>query len=125
MLHLAAWEEPVYKLSTPPMHSDDGTEEIRSAVRFPLRLSMAVRGSNQKELRAETDNISSGGVLFKVAVDLQVGSRIEFTIDMPAQQMGSEQDVKVNCVGRVVRCAPEGDRKSIAAIIDEYRVIRA
>ena len=114
----------MYKQSTPPMHSDDGTEEIRGAVRFPLRLPMAVR-SNQKELPAQTDNISSGGVLFTVAVDLQVGSRIEFTIDMPGRQMGSEKDVKVNCVGRVVRCAPEGDRKSIAAIIDEYRVIRA
>jgi len=106
------------------MHSDDGKEEIRSAVRFPLRLPMAVR-SNQKELPAETDNISSGGVLFKVAVDLQVGSRIEFTIDMPASQMGSEKDVKVNCVGRVIRSAPEGDHRSVAAVIDEYRVIRA
>jgi hypothetical protein len=43
---------------------------------------------------------------------------------MPAQAMGAEKDVLVDCVGRVVRCAPAGDKVAVGAIIDEYRITR-
>jgi hypothetical protein len=97
--------------------------EMRNSVRFPLRLPVALRTEEQK-VQAQTQNISAGGVLFEVEQDLPVGSTIEFTIAMPAEILGLGKDVLVNCVGRVVRCFPEGDGRAVAAVIDDYKFER-
>jgi hypothetical protein len=101
----------------------DIQNDLRGAVRFPLHLHVALR-DNEEELEAETQDISAGGVLIHCGVDLPVGSTIQFSISMPAQSMGSDKDVKVECVGRVVRCTPIGDKNAVGAIIDEYRITR-
>ena len=93
-------------------------------MRFPLRLPLAVKAAS-KQHQAEMKDISAGGVLFQVEADMAVGSTVEFTISMPAGMVGAAQDVLVNCVGRVVRCSDEGQRRSVAAVIDEYRIDRA
>lgn len=62
--------------------------------------------------------------MFYSGVDYPVGSTIEFTISMPAKALGSDKDVHVECVGRVVRCSPSGDRVAVGAIIDEYHISR-
>lgn len=92
---------------------------MRNTVRFPLKLSMAVKTASEKH-RSESSNISAGGVLFALDSDVSVGSTIEFAITMPAEVLGSSADVTVNCVGRVVRCAREGDSNTVAAVIDDY-----
>ncbi len=98
--------------------------ELRSAVRFPLKLKISLKDA-QGNHQAETRNISAAGVLFDVDTDLTVGSNIEFSIAMPAEVLGTSNDVLVNCLGRVMRCAPEEGRRAVAAIIDEYRFERA
>ena len=98
--------------------------ELRSAVRFPLKLKIAVKGASG-EREAETRNISAGGVLFDVDSDVSVGSSIEFSITMPADVVGAPNDVLVNCTGRVMRCAPQDGRRTVAAVIDEYHIDRA
>ncbi len=100
------------------------TDELRSSVRFPIKLPVAVTTEEQHEHRAETENISAGGVLFTLDADMAPGSRIEFAIAMPANVLGTSSDVMVKCVGRVVRCSEEGARKAVAAVIDEYRFDR-
>jgi len=97
---------------------------MRSAVRFPVKLPIAIR-SGESELQAETQDMSAGGVLFNIDADMTVGSNIEFTISIPAGVIGAPADVLVSGEGRVVRCAPEDGRKSVAAVIDEYRFERA
>ena len=97
--------------------------DLRGAVRFPLHLHVDLR-DNKEDLEAETQDISAGGVLIHCAVDYPVGSTIQFSISMPAKSMGAEKDVRVECVGRVVRCTPVGDRNAVGAIIDEYRITR-
>lgn len=92
---------------------------MRSAVRFPLRLPVNVH-AQRNELKAETKDISAGGVLFYLQEPVNVGTSIEFTIQMPAGVIGTDKDVVVNCVGRVVRCSAESGRYAIAAVIDEY-----
>ena len=47
-------------------------------------------------------------------------SRIEFTIAMPSAVMGTEKDVTIHCIGRVVRHYLQGGQKKAAAVIDEY-----
>jgi hypothetical protein len=97
---------------------------MRSAVRFPVRLPIAIRDSGG-EHQAETKDMSAGGVLFNIDMEMTVGSNIEFTISIPAGVIGAPADVMVSGEGRVVRCAPEDGRKSVAAVIDEYRFERA
>ena len=97
---------------------------MRSAVRFPVRLPIAVR-DRMGEHVAITDDMSAGGVLFEIDAEMTVGSNIEFTISIPASVIGAPADVMVSGEGRVVRCAPQDGRKQVAAVIDEYRFERA
>jgi hypothetical protein len=101
----------------------DTLTELRSAVRFPLRLPIAVTADGAQH-QAETDNISAGGMLFHLEADMNVGSNIEFQISMPAAVLGATTDVLVTGSGRVVRCDLESGRRAIAAVIDEYRFER-
>ena len=95
-------------------------EDLRSATRFPIKLPVHVRAEEAARLQAETKDISAGGVLFYVDTAMDVGSRIEFNIFLPAAVLGTSSDVNVQCVGRVVRCSEEGFRRAVAAVIDEY-----
>lgn len=92
---------------------------MRSAVRFPLRLPVEVKAETRSH-QAETRDISSGGVLLQMDMPVKVGSAIEFSIAMPAEVLGTGSDVKVHCVGRVVRSFSEEGRNAVAAVIDEY-----
>jgi len=100
------------------------TTELRSSVRFPLKLAVDVKADKTRDVHAETKNISAGGVMLYVHADMAVGSKIDFDIAMPAGVLGTAADVTVKCAGRVVRCSQEGDRKAVAAVIDEYRFDR-
>ena len=102
----------------------DPQSELRGAIRFPVRLPIAIKIEGT-EHTADTDNMSAGGVLFRVDADMAVGSMIEFSISMPAAVLGAGSDVRVNCTGRVVRCSMEGGRRTVAAVIDEYRFERS
>jgi c-di-GMP-binding flagellar brake protein YcgR len=94
--------------------------DSRSAVRFPLKLPLTVRTADAREHFAETADISAGGVLFYTKAALDVGAVIRFRIVLPAAVLGTDTDVLVNCTGRVVRSGDEKDKKSVAAVIDEY-----
>lgn len=92
---------------------------VRTAVRFPMKLALHVQTS-QGDLEAVTENISANGLLFTGEVLPPVDARIEFTIAMPSAVMGSERDVTIHCVGRVVRHEMQSGLKKAAAVIDEY-----
>lgn len=101
-------------------------EELRSSVRFPIKLPIALRHDQAvAEQAAETQDISAGGVLFNVEAEMPIGSTINFSIAMPASVLGTPTDVLVNCVGRVIRSTEENGRKAVAAVIDEYHFERS
>ncbi len=95
------------------------TDEVRTAVRFPLKLALKVKTADG-ELDAVTENISANGILFTGPILPAVDSQIEFTLLMPAAVMGTPEDVSIQCTGRVVRHIQNGDQAQAAAIIDEY-----
>lgn len=97
--------------------------DLRGAVRFPLQLPVALE-ANEKTDEGVTHDISAGGVLIHCREEHPVGSTVRFSICMPAQALGSESDVRVECTGRVVRCSPEGSHVAMGVIIDEYRISR-
>ena len=97
--------------------------ELRTAVRFPVKLPVQVRAGQGEEM-AETINISANGMLFSFMRSLDKGSAIEFDLKLPAGALGMEKDVVVHCVGRVVRCYRKSESDAeIAAVIDEYQML--
>lgn len=96
-----------------------GENPVRTAVRFPMRLPLQIQ-TPEGELHAMTENISANGLLFECDVLPEINTRIEFTIAMPSAIMGSETDVTIHCIGRIVRHASKDGVKKAAAVIDEY-----
>ena len=104
---MAQWQTPT------------GENPVRTAVRFPMRLAIRLQ-TDQGEMEAMTENISANGLLFVGDSLPRVDSRIEFTIAMPSDVMGTTTDVTIHCIGRVVRHYLLGGQKKAAAVIDEY-----
>lgn len=98
--------------------------DLQSAVRFPIQLPIAVK-SQAGESLTQSQNISSNGVLFHVDADMPIGSPVDFTISMPAEILGAESDVQIDCRGRVVRSVDEAGRRGVGVVIDEYRFERS
>jgi c-di-GMP-binding flagellar brake protein YcgR len=101
----------------------DSHPDLRNTIRFPLHLPVTLKTPTE-EHRAETIDISAGGILFHSETEVEVGSSVEFTIAMPGDVLGAERDILVNCQGRVVRCSQEISGRSIAVVIDEYKFER-
>jgi hypothetical protein len=99
--------------------------EVQSAMRFPIKLPISVK-SKTGESHTETQNISANGVLFQmVDSEMPVGSMVDFTISLPADVVGAEADVRLDCRGRVVRSFEDSGRRGVGVVIDEYRFDRA
>ena len=96
-----------------------GDNPVRTAVRFPMRLAIRLH-TDDGEMEATTENISANGLLFVGDQLPPLEARIEFTIAMPSTVMGTEKDVTIHCIGRVVRHYLQGSQKKAAAVIDEY-----
>ena len=104
---MATWQRP------------GGRHAVRTAVRFPLKLVLHLK-TEEGIVEATTKDISSNGLLFVTNHLPEVGSNIEFTMDMPSEVMGWENDVSIHCTGRVVRHQQSEHETMAAAVIDEY-----
>ena len=96
---------------------------VQGAPRFPIKLPVEMK-SGAAGSPVETENISANGVLFRMDADVPVGSAVDFTISLPADVVGSNTDVQVDCRGRVVRSFENGGRRGVGVVIDEYRFER-
>ncbi len=100
-----------------------GYSDMQSAARFPIKLPISVKSESGARV-TETQNISANGVLFEMDSSMPVGSRVDFTISLPAEVVGAPSDVRVDCRGRVVRSTEEAGRRGVGVVIDEYRFER-
>jgi hypothetical protein len=100
-----------------------GYTDVQGAPRFPIKLPVALKTGASGKI-VETENISANGVLFRMDADVPVGSPVDFTISLPADVVGAESDVQVDCRGRVVRSFEDGGRRGVGVVIDEYRFER-
>lgn len=110
-----------------------GYTDVQGAPRFPIKLPVAFKsaavaaggaGQSMVAKSIETENISANGVLFRMDADVPVGSAVDFTLSLPADVVGAEADVQVDCRGRVVRSFADGNRRGVGVVIDEYRFER-
>ena len=97
---------------------------MQSAPRFPLHLPVELKSAGG-DCVAETQNISANGVLFAMDKDVPVGSIVDFTLRLPADVVGAQEDVQIDCRGRVVRSFDDRGRRGVGVVIDEYRFERA
>jgi hypothetical protein len=96
--------------------------EQRKNQRFELRLPFEiVRGEASAKAAGETKNVSSSGVLFTSESPVEVGEPIEYLITFP-KVPGSKSEVRLRCVGKVLRNDPEA---TFAATLERYEFIRA
>ena len=105
-------------------------DDSRTGKRFPVHLPIKLLGSTPPtaaaaaEQKSTTENISAAGVYLRVDEPLEVNSRVEFEITLPASEIGASEDVILHCVGRVVRTDQQSSEKGIACLIDEYDFVR-
>ena len=97
--------------------------ELRASVRFPVRMRVQIQTASGKE-DAETINVSASGVLFAFSRVLDAGSTIEVDMIMPSTTLGTPQDVRVHCQGRVIRSYKKGPAQvEVATVIDHYEML--
>jgi hypothetical protein len=99
----------------------NNVNEQRKNQRFDLKLPFEIirTGTSAKTL-GETKNVSSSGVLFTSDTSIGVGEPIEYFITFP-RPAGSRSDVRLRCVGTVLREDPES---KFAATLERYEFVR-
>jgi len=90
--------------------------EQRKSQRFNLKFPMElVRvGATNLNTAGETRNLSSNGVLFTTASEVGIGDSVEYQITLP-------QEVRLKCVGKVVRVDRDD---TFAATLERYEFQR-
>src|SRR5271165_1959868 len=116
-----------------PNHERGGTvsEEARTGKRFPLELPIKLHSEAASgDAKGTTGNLSAAGVYIRADASLDVGSPVEFEITLPPDVTGGQEDVVIQCRGRVVRTdepnasAESGDSRGVACVIDSYEFVR-
>ena len=100
--------------------------EARTGKRFPLELPIRIhRSDSGGEHEGVTGNLSAAGVYIKADEAFEIGSPVEFEITLPAEATGGQEDVTIQCRGRVVRADDSSGTKSgVACVIDSYDFVR-
>jgi hypothetical protein len=112
-----------------PSHERGGTvSEARTGKRFPLELPIKIHKENTSgDAKGLTGNLSAAGVYIRADASLEVGSPVEFEITLPPDVTGGQENVVIQCKGRVVRTDPSGtseDGRGVACVIDSYEFVR-
>ncbi len=115
------------ELDEPPDAGQTASREQRRFQRFGVKLPCRVKtrtarkGAAQPELAVETLDVSRGGMFFVATTGMQIGTAIEFELDLPALVVGSP--ARIRCRGTVTRVVPDTDgRVGIGATIDHYKI---
>jgi hypothetical protein len=102
--------------------------EARTGKRFPLELPIKIHNESARgDASGTTGNLSAAGVYIRADSSLAIGSPVEFEITLPADVTGGQENVVIQCKGRVVRTDPTGtsdDGKGVACVIDSYEFVR-
>jgi hypothetical protein len=110
-------------------HERGGTvSEARTGKRFPLHLPIKLHNEGESgDAKGTTGNLSAAGVYIRADASLDIGSPVEFEITLPPDVTGGQENVVIQCKGRVVRSDPSGnspDGKGVACVIDSYEFVR-
>ncbi len=98
--------------------------ERRAAQRFTISVPVAVQ-SPEGSFPAQTalcHDVSAKGIFFLMNARPREGSNIEFTVTLPPEVTLSDQPMRVNCKGHVIRVVDEASAKrfGVGASIEGY-----
>ncbi len=104
--------------------------ERRTARRYDLTLPISIRSAAESLVSRQdgkTRDISTRGLYFVIAQDLEAGSELDITLTLPAE-ITHGTDVVVRAQGKVVRVerrSEDGEsRMGVAAVIERYDIMR-
>jgi len=102
------------------------SEEARTGKRFPLELPIKIHQAEASgEAKGVTGNLSAAGVYIRADASLDIGSPVEFEITLPPEMTGGQENVTIQCKGRVVRSDDTGgEGRGVACVIDSYEFMR-
>src|SRR5947209_18305118 len=102
--------------------------EARTGKRFPLELPIKIHKSDSPgEAKGVTGNLSAAGVYIRADASMEIGSPVEFEITLPPEMTGGQENVTIQCKGRVVRAdetGEGGEGRGVACVIDTYEFVR-
>jgi hypothetical protein len=101
-------------------------EEARTGKRFDLALPIKIH-KGDADAKGVTGNLSAAGVYIKADASMDVGSSVEFEITLPPEMTGGQENVTIQCKGRVVRAdetGEGGEGRGVACVIDSYEFVR-
>ena len=100
------------------------TETRRAHKRIPAQFEVSVlwttRSGKQRQVKAETKDVSGTGMFMSVPVRLRPETPITFKVTLPTEI--TRVPVELVCQGRVVRASRAGEPPSFGAIIDDYEI---
>jgi PilZ domain len=105
-------------------------EEARTGKRFPLELPIKIHkgeGDAGSDAKGVTGNLSAAGVYIRADASMEIGSPVEFEITLPPEMTGGQENVTIQCKGRVVRAdetGEGGEGRGVACVIDSYEFVR-
>jgi hypothetical protein len=106
----------------------DNRRNKRFDLRLPVELVRA--GGEPVYSHGETQNVSSGGVLFTSDARVNVGQPIEYLISLPPGP-NREARVRLRCLGKVLRLhradsrpEPGPSSVAVAATMERYEFLR-
>jgi hypothetical protein len=103
--------------------------DARTGKRFPLELPIKIHKSDATgDASGVTGNLSAAGVYIRADQSLEMGSPVEFEITLPPEVTGGQENVVIQCRGRVVRTdessADASGTRGVACVIDSYEFVR-
>ena len=101
-------------------------EEARTGKRFPLELPIKIH-KGETDANGVTGNLSAAGVYIRADAAMEIGSPVEFEITLPPEMTGGQENVTIQCKGRVVRAdetGQGGEGRGVACVIDSYEFVR-
>jgi hypothetical protein len=102
-------------------------EEARTGKRFPLELPIKIHKGDAADEKGVTGNLSAAGVYIRADASMEIGSPVEFEITLPPEMTGGQENVTIQCKGRVVRAdetGEGGEGRGAACVIDTYEFVR-
>lgn len=102
-------------------------EEARTGKRFPLELPIKIHKGDAPDEKGVTGNLSAAGVYIRADASMEIGSPVEFEITLPPEMTGGQENVTIQCKGRVVRAdetGKSGEGRGVACVIDSYEFVR-
>ena len=102
--------------------------DARTGKRFPLELPIKIHKDAGGDASGITSNLSAAGVYIRADQSLEMGSPVEFEITLPPEVTGGQENVVIQCRGRVVRTddtsADASGQRGVACVIDSYEFVR-